>query len=268
MGRVKASASIAAGLAIAVVAAGCGGPSEAEREAQRTTQVRYLANGVRTWQLEQRRTAATKAWKTCVKQLARLRADVESFEDARQKEMFLDDYTGYATSIVRELDRIEIAALSDDCLAVVAPLEKASNIYSANARLWAACNLTSPSYCDYKRQLFPLMEKGESEAVDLRKHADAALKRMRTNPPAGVPKAGGYTTAVPQSAGDVEQSVYGLAVRAYCGHSMNVAAAEACASLREILTNGVESGEFDDLDHAVKQLTEAENLLPADGSSA
>jgi len=230
-------------------------------DGERRLRASQLAQGVQAEQRERRAAAAEKAWKTCVKQLARLTAAVRETEDALDEGgVYLDEYSADVAAIVREFDRLDIAALSDPCLAVAAPLEQAASLYQAAVEPWSACDLSYS--CDFNARAEPLLQKGWRLADGERVQADAALRRMRTTPPAGTPKVGGFATSVPQDAGDVERSVYGQAVFVYCGSSMDVAASEACSSLRAILSGGVNSDELDELDGATQGLIEAHNLAP------
>lgn len=169
MGSRAVCALGCATIAVAALASGCSGGGLSADE--RKTAANQLAVGVRTEQQQRRASAAVTAWKTCLKQLARLTASVSEIEDALDEGgVYLDEYSGDVGAIIREFDRIDIAALSDPCLAVAAPLEQAADLYQAAIDPWSACD--SSYSCDFKALVEPVLQRGWRLASRQRAQAD------------------------------------------------------------------------------------------------
>ncbi|MFO7590016.1 MAG: hypothetical protein R6X23_03855 [Acidimicrobiia bacterium] len=195
-------------MTLAAIASGCGGGGVSDED--RRLYASQLAQGVRKELLQRRTAAANRAWSLCSKQLARLSSAVEDVDEMLDEPTYYDDYSPGVARIARELDRLDLPELSEKCLGVAAQLEGAGVLYDSTEGLWGLCDgadYAVPSCADAK--LDPLLKKGWRQASRKREKADELLDRMRTPGPANV------TTSVPESAGDVQMSVYGQAVVVY-----------------------------------------------------
>lgn len=243
-----------------MLGAACGGErSSGEIDSELGVQVNYLADGIVKSQQAQRRRLATRAWSRCNRQLAGLRAAVTSLENEIGN-LYLDEYTGYVASINEQHDKLDPVMLSRPCLVVARFLEDAARLYHSSIEPWALCDAQGAD-CDIERR-DKLLGEGWLLAFDARKRANQALARMRMEPPSGAPAVGAFNYAVPTRPGDVEASVYGEAVRRFCGSKMVIAATEPCNSLRALLQGGIENEELEDLLEAVTQLNQAQNFVP------
>jgi hypothetical protein len=247
-------------LLIVLVLAGCGGGGLSEEE--RMTQAESLMAGVRAKQVARRDAAGRKARRRCSTQLARVRAGVSKVEDLfSAKWIPYDEYADRVAPLARELDRLDLTELSVRCTAVAAQLERASITHEKAVDEWRLCNEINelaaaagdppPSICG--KQLTDDPHRWWRLTARACAKAEALLERTRT-PRGGV---GGFSLEVPETSGQVEDSVYAAAAKYLRGP---LASAEACATLRHVLVDGVSEDELDDLDGATRDLLEAENL--------
>lgn len=246
-------------LGLVVLSSGCGDGGLSDKE--RTDQARALAGAVRSHQAAHAEAAAHAAQGRCQRQLARLNATVENVQtyvDAHQTINF-DEYSARTASLARELDRMQVVGLSDSCLAVASQLESAAITHDQVTASWGLCLKEIGAGVDVAacgKPLDKLLQAGWRKATTAYRTAERRLRGLGT--PQRVRLAGLH---VPENASDVEASVYGQAVRVFCGRSPKLAATEACATLRRVLIAGITTDELDDLDGATADLLEAEGLV-------
>jgi hypothetical protein len=235
---------------VAAFTAACGGPSAEERRTSIEAQGERLADEVAKRERIQNQLEAEAAAEECRNNIGDFLSELQDLDSQ------LDDGVNYSVYSIeigdarKEYDDINVAGLEPGCVTAAASGEKAFNSYIRAGRLWGDCIEDFDCSTD---SIDPQLQSHWSNATQKIEAARTQLEQMSDS--VAEPKT--WSTAVPASGPAVEESVYGAAVRLICEEDVPIAASEACADLRSVLSGGVEEKELGDMEGAVKALNEA-----------
>jgi hypothetical protein len=256
--------ALSALLALGASACGGAGPSDEEISADRQALTTAIAAEIRTRDVAHLQAKAKKRAQAC---RSRVAGFVEALRDVDSRLDVGLSYSEYSDAVgdaaVERGRAGQAASAGRACARIASAAESAFDLYNGAVQTWNDCVFDDPvSIFDVGCSLDDIEFDLQLEWLKATDHVEKAVKRLEALG-SSVPDPPTYLTTVPRLAASVEGSIYGQTAKQLCGGEAPVVAAEQCAELREILGEGVEEGEEDDLNDALLGITEAYGITPA-----
>ena len=245
-------------LALSIIAAGCGRPSDAERVKARHLQATYLERGVSAFERKQSLAQAKAASVQCDSQVGPLVTALDDLNGRLDVGLTFDQYDEKLGDVWVAYDKIVWGTLGSKSKCVLAGVhaENALNNYSDAYNIWKDC--LGDMNCDLDSIDPSRQAKWTPASRQIQKmHEDFASVGQpvtRAKP----------TITLPKRTTQVRDSVYGRALADFCGDSAPVDAVKPCEDLKAVLTGGVSHGELEAFDDAVLGLNQAYHFAPAE----
>ena len=239
-------------LAAIIVAAGCGGPSAAQRAKTRSLQANYLEQGVISFERKQNLAEANSAYAQCNSQVGATMRDLRAVDKVFRPNGFnASTFLNKLSATETAAKKIPDASYNGACGVVVDKAIKALDAYTIIVEELNACVPT-----------------GNCNVDEMYTHKSAAFKsvKMMGAKLAAIAQPKAVTTpvlSVPLVAAQVQASIYGRALADFCGSNVPADAIKPCADLRMVLVGGVTDSELGTLDSAVSKLNKAYNFSTA-----
>jgi hypothetical protein len=226
-------------VAVAMIAAGCGGgPNAEERQATRTERLNLLSP-----ELQDRLDKQVAAVKTaCENAIGDFVDSVAELDSRLNVGLSYDDYTSKVANISVEHDKVvDGGSLTGACYQAAKAAESAMNSYLRAQSQWHDC--FDDENCTTDSILGSLQAKW-STASGQDEKSKAALAKI-----AGSGGKSLGTKMLPATSAAISETIYGTISSVICAHPDPPATAEPCAKFRNTIAGGVttkEEGELND----------------------
>jgi hypothetical protein len=250
-------------LALSASACGGGGPSEEEIAADRQALTTAIATEIRRRDVVHLEAKAKKRAQTCRSHVAGFVEALRDVDSRLDVGLSYSEYSDAVGDAAVERGRAGNAASAGRaCARIANAAESAFNLYNGAVQTWNDCIFDDPiSIYDVGCTLDDIEFDLQLNWLKASDKVETAVERLESLG-SSVPDPPKYVTTVPRLAASVEDSIYGQAVKRLCEGDAPVIAADPCAELHEILAEGVENREEDDLNEALLGVTDAYSITP------
>jgi hypothetical protein len=245
-------------------ASGCGGPSAEEIAAEREQLSTPLANEAKkreTTQAQNKGKQAADACRSEAREFIRALQGLDGRINVGISYVNYGEELGEAGATYRRMD---VSDQPPACASALVAGETALDQFNNAQDVWGDCIFDDYDFCDtdsasFQDELQGAWSKGSDALEELERNFDKLPSDMTDRSTIG-----DWSTAVPRASGFVKGSLYGVAEQLFCKGSTDADRTEACTKLQEVLAEGVEQDEDDDLNDAIRKLDESLGIAPAE----
>jgi hypothetical protein len=232
----------------ALVAGGCGGPSEEQRLESRNEELAKLRTTLETRLSEQ----AEGQKQACATAIGGFVDEVTGLDSRLDLGISYADYASKVSDAKVAYDRVS-RSLTGGCYNAAKSAERALNQYVRAYSIWQDC--IDSDYCTTDDVESEIRSHWAPASLDAAK-AKRTLDRVGSGQTVG-------SKEFPVTDGLRGATIYGAIERLVCSPPDPPAAEAPCTELRNLLAGGVSEEEKDDVDQQVKELVNALGLNPS-----
>ena len=234
-----------------LVGAGCGGPSAAQRAQARSQQLDRIAPELQD-RLSRR---AADAKTACQNAIGDFLDGISGLDSRLDVGLNFSDYSREVSDAKVAHDRIDVTAISGNCLTAAVAAESALEHYITAYNTWNNC--VSDAYCS-NDSITPSLQSQWAKATRQDERAREALGRI-----AGASSIQLGSRSFPRTSAETDETIYGTIVSTVCTNPPDPpAAAKPCDELQNTIAGGVSAGEESKVDGEVRKLVDALGLNP------
>jgi hypothetical protein len=245
-------------VAIACIAAGCGGgASEEELARDRAAQAELLSGEVYRRQVAAAEAEAAARYSACENQVGPLINSLEELDSRLGVGLNFSDYSERVGDARVAYDDIDVDELTSACIEPGRAGEAALNAYIKAYNLWNNC------FADLDCGVNSIEPRLQQHWVTASIKTEAAAEALEGMTQYQVPPQ--PSKSMPRSYAEVGRTVYGGARDTICLERDPPAVTEPCLRLDRLLKGGIEENEIDELDETVQDLNASLGLSGKDG---